>query len=374
MVMSPPNSSHDPNGFKDQVSRQQEEADKKRHEALSKEYGEVCNTFRTLTDIRFKLLAFLPIAAAAAVAALTGSAAQQRPTAVMLALSLFGLVVTIALVTYNARNDQLYDDLVARAADIERSLNIPDGAFANRARPWLQIPLLLFKWRIDHRTAVSTIYGASIALWLFGVLRSGLYAFYGKNAPWWTNLLAIAIAIVLSILGSLWVKENRKKAREHIQTCAREAMHEAVELRESRAADGDIVAFVKACVGEGNDSFIKVCSDLSGDTKDELRERARFYSRLATKNDRERLSHYLPQGPGDLEASHFIGLLTDLPPQTIYDAYHNRKGEMPEEQLAQPGDRAGSQETPVDVSEMSDEDLMRIIGEAANELESRKKE
>src|SRR5215217_911698 len=179
MVMSPPNSSHDPNGFKDQVSRQQEEADKKRHEALSKEYGEVCNTFRTLTDIRFKLLAFLPIAAAAAVAALTGSAAQQRPTAVMLALSLFGLVVTIALVTYNARNDQLYDDLVARAADIERSLNIPDGAFANRARPWLQIPLLI-EWKIDHRTAVSTIYGASIALWLFGVLRSGLYVFYGK--------------------------------------------------------------------------------------------------------------------------------------------------------------------------------------------------
>jgi len=48
--------------------------------------------------------------------------------------------------------------------------------------------------------------------------------------------------------------------------------------------------------------------------------------------------------------------------------------EMPEEQPAQPGDRAGSQETPVDVSEMSDEELIRIISEAANELESRKKE
>jgi hypothetical protein len=321
--MNPPTSSHDLNASEDQVSRQQEEAAKKRQEALSKEYGEVCNTFRTLTDIRFKLLAFLPIAAAAAVAALTGNAAQQRPT-VMLALSLFGLIVTIALVTYNARNDQLYDDLVARAADIERSLNIPDGAFANRARPWLRIPLLI-KWKIDHRTAVSTIYGASIALWLFGVLRSGLYVFW-KNAPWWTNLVAIAIAIVLSVLGSHFAKCQNKKARKHIETCARKAMQKAVELRKSQAADDDLVAFVKACAGEGNDSFIEACKDLSDYPEDKLRRRARFYSRLAAKNDRERLNHYLPQGPGDLEASHLIGLLTDLPPQSIYDAYHYRKG------------------------------------------------
>ena len=48
--------------------------------------------------------------------------------------------------------------------------------------------------------------------------------------------------------------------------------------------------------------------------------------------------------------------------------------EIPEEQPAQPGDRAGSQEAPGDVSEMSDEELIRIISEAANELESRKEE
>jgi hypothetical protein len=329
-VMSPPTSSDDLNASEDQVSRQQEEADKKRQEALSKEYGEVCNNFRTLTDIRFKLLAFLPIAAAAAVAALTGPATQQRPTEMVLALSLFGLVVTIALVTYNARNDQLYDDLVTRAADIERSLNIPDGTFANRSTTWLRIPLLplLLEWKIDHRTAVSTIYGASIALWLFGVIRSGLYLYYGQNAPWWTNRIAIAIAIVLTVLGSLWVWYFKKRARKRIGNCARVAMQKAVELRKSQAADGDIVAFVKACMG--NNSFIKVCSKLSGYEEDNLERRARFYSCLAAKNDRERLSHYLPQGPGDLEASQLIGLLTDLPPQTIYDAYHNRKGELPD--------------------------------------------
>jgi hypothetical protein len=48
--------------------------------------------------------------------------------------------------------------------------------------------------------------------------------------------------------------------------------------------------------------------------------------------------------------------------------------EIPEGQSALSGDRAGSQEVPVDVSEMSDEELIRIISEAANELESRKEE
>jgi hypothetical protein len=45
---------------------------------------------------------------------------------------------------------------------------------------------------------------------------------------------------------------------------------------------------------------------------------------------------------------------------------------IPEGQSAQPGGRADSQEAPGDVSGMSDEELIRIISEAANELESRK--
>jgi hypothetical protein len=61
-------------------------------EALLKEYGEVSSNFCLLTDIRFKLLAFLPIATAAA-AALKGES-HGVPS---LVLALFGLAATIGL-------------------------------------------------------------------------------------------------------------------------------------------------------------------------------------------------------------------------------------------------------------------------------------
>ena len=61
------------------------------------------------------------------------------------ASTLTGLAVTIGLLTYNARNDQLYDELVGRAAEIERRLGLPDGAFATRPTSWLRFGA----WSID---------------------------------------------------------------------------------------------------------------------------------------------------------------------------------------------------------------------------------
>jgi hypothetical protein len=325
---------------REQVSRQQKEkeADNERQEALSKEYGEVCSNFRALTDIRFKLLAFLPIAAAAAVAALTGNASEQRPAGTMLALSLFGLVVTIALATYNARNDQLYDALVARATEIERSVGIPDGAFANRPGSWLSIPLVLTEWKVDHRTAVGTVYGASIALWLFGLAKSALGVLAGTPLlslappPRWENLIAVAFAIAVTVWASLWVKMENCIRSDAKKCLAKKAMCKALgqpESTQSTAADGDFAAFLAGCVDESDkdhEDFIAVCGELSGfsgGSVDDVRKRARFYSRLA-KDDRTRLNHYLLQGPNDLQASHLIGLLTNLSPLWIYDTYHDR--------------------------------------------------
>jgi hypothetical protein len=110
--------------------------DNHRRDALLKEYGEVSSNFRLLTDIRFKLVALLPVASAAA-AAFKG----DSPGFGAFVLSLFGLAATIGLVTYNTRNDQLYDELVGRAASIERGLGLADGAsafvFSRIVRAWI---------------------------------------------------------------------------------------------------------------------------------------------------------------------------------------------------------------------------------------------
>jgi preprotein translocase subunit YajC len=192
----------------------QQDSLEQRREALLTEYSEVSSTFRMLTDIRFKLLAFLPTAAAAAEAP-----KPEYSGANELAFSLFGLVVTIGLVTYNARNDQLYDEWIARAAAIERSINIPDGAFANRPTAWLRLKLPGGEWKIDHRTAVSTIYSASIALWLFGVVSYGLGTFVKGSKPW-VLWIAIAIAIIVTYWASRLIRAQKKNRQKEMRRLA----------------------------------------------------------------------------------------------------------------------------------------------------------
>jgi hypothetical protein len=207
-----------------------------RREALLKEYGEVASNFRHLALIRFKLLAFLPIGAAAG-AALKGENLGQAT----FVISLFGLLVTVALAAYNARNDQLYNELVGRAASLERSLGIPDGNFANRPRPWLKIwegkP-----WKVDHRTAITTIYAASSALWLIGVLAplleasrrlyiaAGLPYFLMPHAASAVFLLAAILGTVCVLLSVKALGAQRKKQAKTLRTQAAEAVSEAVGL------------------------------------------------------------------------------------------------------------------------------------------------
>ena len=95
------------------------------------EYKEVAQNFRTLTEIRFKLLGFLPVGTA-----LIALSTAWSSGGIAIPLSLFGLAVTLALIVYNERNNQLYDELVARGAQLERLLGLPDGQFSHRPRAW----------------------------------------------------------------------------------------------------------------------------------------------------------------------------------------------------------------------------------------------
>jgi hypothetical protein len=293
-----------------------------RSDALLAEYREVSNNFRMLTDIRFKLLAFLPIAAGAATAVL----ARGGATTLTFAFSLFGLVVTIGLVTYNARNDQLYDTLVARAAAIERYLGVPDGAFANRPRPWFRP--MRGRWKVDHRTSVSTIYMASIALWLFGALHAAIDLAQRTLSHWisltWANLIALAVAVGLTILGGQFVKHEREWTSQGL----RETAVEAVQLAEKLLSEGEEprppseeLAVSTADTGQARERFLLLCTKLAGANADTVQTRARFLSKLPP----DAIADYVTKGSPEWNAAQIVAVITDLAPEWLYDCATNRR-------------------------------------------------
>jgi hypothetical protein len=286
--------------------------DDDRREALLKEYGEVSSNFRLLTDIRFKLVALLPIASAAA-AAFKG----DSPGFGAFVLSLFGLAATIGLVTYNTRNDQLYDELVGRAASIERSLGLADGAFANRPRPWFTIRLLDFSWKIDHRTGIGTIYASSIALWLFLLLASVFTVAIAPDPPpgagqssmshprAWIQILALALAVLATAIAIGLIRFQKKQRQEKLRRLAKKAVGVALSTDLSQTVQ--------------DDRFLSLCKQLSGEEIETIRARASFLA------NRELQGHYVPRGSGEVAASQLVAYLTDLSPQWIFDCATNRR-------------------------------------------------
>ena len=71
---------------------------------LRLDYDQTSQQLRTLTDIRFRLIAFVPTFAAASV----GFFAHPRPAVELLGIGVLGLVATIGIYLYELGNTQLY--------------------------------------------------------------------------------------------------------------------------------------------------------------------------------------------------------------------------------------------------------------------------
>jgi hypothetical protein len=106
-----------------------------REKILLAEYAEVCKSHAGITDFRAKLLALLPIASGAGIALLItqGSGSVSRSQAGMLvALGIFGAVVTAGLFLYELRQIDLCKQMRNHAAWIEKQLGIDAGQFGGR--------------------------------------------------------------------------------------------------------------------------------------------------------------------------------------------------------------------------------------------------
>jgi hypothetical protein len=271
---------------------------------LQAEYREVCNNFRLLTDIRFKLLALLPIGTGAGVALAT----TTQSTASSPLIALFGLVVTVSAALYNLRNDQLYNELVARAAHLERSLNLKEGGFAQRPRAWrLAGPL-----KVSHGQ-IWWVYLSSLAAWLF-VFLHGAKPPQPSFLSWMpAELFEALIALVLVMFIGLWILVQEQIASNRLREAAAAAVHALCQIPLTSSPEHH----------ECWASLLHHTSVLAG---------------KKAKNVEKRLLFYLQDGAGiywdrppagqscDLRAaSQLLGPVTDMPSRWIFDVASGRR-------------------------------------------------
>jgi hypothetical protein len=134
---------------------------------LRLDYEQTTQLMRTLADIRFKLLAFVPTVAGASVGLLGhGSSAAE-----LLAVGLLGLAATLGILLYELRNSQILDAVVERASALERELGL--GLFGDRPR---RMPTLFGLVAARPDRGLGLVYGAALAGWTYLVVWGALRA------------------------------------------------------------------------------------------------------------------------------------------------------------------------------------------------------
>lgn len=128
-------------------------------------YGQTCDTWRMLVDVRFKLFALVPTASLLSLATVFGGgdATNILSPPIRLLFATLGLAVTVGLLIYELRNSQLHNDLISRGRKIEDELGIHTGIFRGRLGP---------RGILKHDNATRLIYGAALLAWCAAIWSS----------------------------------------------------------------------------------------------------------------------------------------------------------------------------------------------------------
>jgi hypothetical protein len=178
------------------------------------DYEKTVMAIQTLTDIRFKLLALLPLATG-------GTLAWSEPTkepATGVALGALGFLATLGILVYDQRNTELYEKHVRRAKLLELRLRVPPssesegsgGPFMNRAgrgRRFLGVTM----W---HDRGLSLVYATVLGAWGYLLTTSLTSGFVAAGFPvrWRPAVIGAAIGLVVFTvtLLQLWVLDSQK--------------------------------------------------------------------------------------------------------------------------------------------------------------------
>lgn len=163
------------------------------------DYEKTIRYFEILHEARFKVLAFLPLLAGAALAALTGLAPRYE-----FAVAVLGGILTFGLVSYDQRNTQIYDRLVLRAKFLERQLGfqpLPGDEFggAFHCRPPLRRIGHRKVFLIWHSLGLAIVYSTSFSVWVFIGLDALYRHFLTPGPSGWPMRWGLLLVLILSI-------------------------------------------------------------------------------------------------------------------------------------------------------------------------------
>jgi len=164
---------------------------------LRLDYDQTTEFLRSITDIRFKLLAIVPTISGVAVAFLS----RGRPAGELLAVGLLGLAATLGVALYEVRNTQLYDYAVRRAKELEARLGAvsiydasgPGGLFTERPGHDVRVFGLALA---GHERGLAIVYGAALAGWSYLVAWGALRALDVGGAQKIGGVVGVVIGVL----------------------------------------------------------------------------------------------------------------------------------------------------------------------------------
>jgi ketosteroid isomerase-like protein len=141
---------------------------------LRLDYEQTLETYRQLSDIRFKLLAFVPTLSGIAVALLSNARLLGYQK---VALAGLGFLVTLGIVLYDQRNTQFYNGAITRAQRLEDQLRLGRfdtdehrGLFGSRRDHRKR---RLFALPVGHDLGLALIYSSVLGAWVLEGVQAG---------------------------------------------------------------------------------------------------------------------------------------------------------------------------------------------------------
>jgi hypothetical protein len=194
---------------------------------LRLDYDQTQQTFRLLSDIRFRLLAFVPAVSAALITFLSSSFGKEGISpAIMFTVGLLGFFVALGIIVYELRNSELYAATIHRGKLLETVLKLPPNEREYDAGGDLKVPpspdqrpgglftqrdsseARLWKVPVKHDVGLALIYGAVLGAWIFPVVL-GLLTAVGKGTTW-VSAAAVASVLASIAVGTLTYRELRR--------------------------------------------------------------------------------------------------------------------------------------------------------------------